>query len=359
VTLVERPEDLLGAQGRLPARPFRRRRNRLIGASTAALLLLLVLISLQAIGAFSAMKLPKALASPLTHTLLGALVFFFVVRTYTEATRSIALTSRFIRPGLRRLLEARGGELERGVKLFRGRSTAVMKVDIADFTATTFDMPYGMRRLFVDLWFTFIDKVVADRVFLDKSLGDGSVYYFDTGETKGPCEAALDSAIEIRTRQVEAFDVAFRRQLCRRLAESEELARHSEHYFKSFRARTGESFWDRSTEIRIAIVAGYVDEGLWGLSSQSHYDAQGVLPILATRFEEQASNGAIVMDVAFLDKLEAECPGRLDRSSLVRETFELKGIGPWEVYVLNGEPNPPEATGKAHRDADRSEGSRP
>ena len=77
-----------------------------------------------------------------------------------------------------------------------------------------------------------------------------------------------------------------------------------------------------------------MDEGLWGLSSQSHYDAQGTLPILASRLEEQARVDEIVCDEHFLDELEREQPGAVDRSVLERREVDLKGIGVLEMLIL-------------------------
>ena len=42
----------------------------------------------------------------------------------------------------------------------------------------------------------------------------------------------------------------------------------------------------------------------------------------------------IVFDRSFLDALEKESPGLLDPDRLTSRTEELKGIGPWEGWVL-------------------------
>jgi class 3 adenylate cyclase len=348
ISLVDRP---LGAEGPTPSGSYRlreetlssfigKRKARLVGSSVITLFLMLALISLYTIGAFSSLRLPPALDSPYVMTLLAVLVLYFAVQTYTDAVRFLAFYKRFVRPGLREMLEVDGESLYRGEKLFRGRKTVIMKVDIADFTSNTFDMPYGIRRLFLDLWFTLVDQLVVDRVFFDKSLGDGSVYYFEDQLAGGTCRAALDVALELRDRRVQQFDETFRRLLQEKLDLCPDLRVPAEAYFVRYREKTGASFWDRKTVIRMALVSGWVDEGLWGLSSRSHYDAQGVLPILAARLEDQAANGEIIFDRSFCADIERECPGLLDPDRLERRVVKLKGIGSWQVYALPPDVDP-------------------
>jgi class 3 adenylate cyclase len=274
------------------------------------------------------------LRSPFFLPLFSCLVFYYVLQWYTDALRSLAFYGRFIRPGLKRLLKEKGRSIFGDEKLFRGRKTVIMKIDTVDHTRTTFGMPYGMRRLFLDLWYTLIDLVVADKVFLDKSLGDGSVYCFKDGIPGGTCTAALRSAIEIRDRQIRLFDDTFHQRLRDAMASIEELRAPAEAFFRSYEERTGESFWKRRTRVRIALVSGYVDEGLWGLSSQSHYDVHGCPLVLATRIESSAQTGEIVFDRTFIEELERESPALLDHSQLERREKRLKGIGQWELYAL-------------------------
>ena len=209
-----------------------------------------------------------------------------------------------------------------------------MKIDMANYTRTTFDMPYGMRRLFQDLWFTLVDKVVARQVFLDKNLGDGSVYCFEDGLPGGSCSAALRAALEIRERQLGTFDRLYRQRLEVLLERTPELGKIAPRYYERYRAKTGQDFSERRTQIRIALTTGYVDEGLWGLASQSHYDVQGGPVVVATRLEEAAENGEIVFDDDFLAELEEESPDWLDRSLLEPRQVDLKGIGAWKLYAL-------------------------
>ncbi|MDA8018631.1 MAG: hypothetical protein MPN21_14415 [Thermoanaerobaculia bacterium] len=269
---------------------------------------------------------------PAPAMLLVVLLVGLALRDRWRAERALAFYSRFVRPGLQRLLREEKRMLA-GDKLFRGRRTVVLKIDMADYTKTTYRMPYGIRRLFVDLWFTAVDRVVARDVFLDKNLGDGSLYCFEDADGDA-CTAALRAAVQLRDREVGRFDEAFRSRLRRKLESAPELAAVTDRYLDGYREATGHDFWSRHTTVRIALAVGHVDEGLWGLSSQSHYDVQGAPPILATRLEDRASNGEIVFDDRFLRALEAESPGLLDLDRLEHRTEDLKGIGPWEIWVL-------------------------
>ena len=264
--------------------------------------------------------------------LIAMVLAQLILRGRTEE-RSLGFYARFIRPGLKRLLEQEGRNMIEGDKLFRGRKAVLLKIDMVGYTKATFDMPYGMRRLFQDLWFTLIDQVVAERVFLDKSLGDGSIYCMENPFPGGACSGAVRCALEIRDLQVHRFDRVFNSRLKDQIAREPDLAGAAEGYFERYRERLGHDFWSRSTELRMALVTGYVDEGLWGLSSRSHYDVQGAPVILVTRLEDEARNGEIVMDRAFLDELIQERPD-LDPATLEHRRPTLKGIGPWDVYAV-------------------------
>ncbi|MEM9556617.1 MAG: hypothetical protein AAGC60_20325 [Acidobacteriota bacterium] len=304
------------------------RRRRLLIAALGA-----ILLGLSALGVAGWVDL----SSPLVAlAILGMTAAMTAVALAGDdaARRSLAFFGRFIRPGLQRLLEEEGAGMLRGDKLFRGRKTVIMKIDMVDYTKTTFPMPYGIRRLFQDLWFTLIDRVVADQVFLDKSLGDGSIYCFEDDLPGGSCSSALRAALEIRDRQVRRFDEEFTRRLRAKLEAEPELSEPAARYFAEYRERVGGSVWQRTTSIRIALVVGYVDEGLWGLSSQSHYDVQGTPMILATRLEDGARNGEIVFDRAFYEELRAESPALLDASAIEQRTMTLKGIGAWDVLAI-------------------------
>ncbi len=313
---------------------YRLRHGRLLLSSSITLVLLVLLVGILAVDAFSSLSLPAIFRQYHALTALAAIVLFFAVRTYSDALLTIGFYGRFIRPGLRRLLLEHGESLVSGKKLFRGRKTVVMKIDVVNFTATTFEMPYGVKRLFIDLWFIHMDQLVADKVFLDKSLGDGSLYYFEDGLAGGSCTAALRAAMLIRDQQVKVFDETFARFFHRKMEECPELAMAAGQYLTRYEKQHGDSFWNRATEVRISLVSGYVDEGLWGLSAQSHYDAHGTVPVLASRMESQAGIGEIVFDENFLAELETESSNLLDRSLLLQRVVEFKGIGERLIFVL-------------------------
>jgi hypothetical protein len=187
------------------------------GWSSATLVLLLALAAILTVRGFSRLELPPPLAHPLLPILLVALILFSALRSYTLSLRALAFSRRFVRPGLRNLLEREAETLSRGEKLFRGHRSVVLKIDVEGFTFLTHDMPYGMRRLFVDLWYTLVDEVVARDVFFDKSLGDGSLYCFDAEERPHAARAALEAALRIRDTTVPRFDRVFRARPARRV----------------------------------------------------------------------------------------------------------------------------------------------
>jgi len=308
--------------------------HRIVVSTTLTVLLTLLLGGIEALESFSRIELPSFLRHPLVPILLTMLILWSSLSSYTQSRRSLVFHRRFVRPGLGELLRSEGETLSRGAKLFRGHDAVVMKIDVESYTFLTFDMPYGMRRLFLDLWFTLVDDVVANDAFFDKSLGDGSFYLFDAGRRGGGCRFALAAARRVRDETVPAFDSIFRERLLERLDESPQLRIASELYFERYRQRAGSDFWHRHTAVRIALVAGCVDEGLWGLSDQSHYDVQGTPLVLATRLEQAAASGEILLDSSFVEQLRRELGERDVPPGLEMRTVELRGIGESRVWAL-------------------------
>lgn len=264
-----------------------------------------------------------AIRSLLSLALVGAMIYQFI-----EQERAMAFFGRFIRPGLKSLLgeQQRSGRFE-DTKLFRARQIAIMKVDIVGHTEATYQMPYGVKRLFQDTWFTLIDEVVSDRVFLDKNVGDGSIYCFSETHPDGSCGSALIAAENVRD-EASIFDNEFRARLELLLATTEELRVPTEKFFSAYKARTGCDFWSRKTHVRIALVYGFVDEGLWGLTSQSHYDVQGDLVSLAARIESKAHDDEILLSEDFVKQL----PGLHEAKKLLPRQVSLKGMGEVTVF---------------------------
>ena len=310
------------------------RRNRLRLSTGATVLLVLALGGLESLESFSRIEIPPLLEQPLVPILLTLLILFFAFQSYRQARASLAFYRRFVRPGLRMLLEVEGETLSRGEKLFRGHDAVVMKIDVEAYTFLTYDMPYGVRRLFLDLWYTLVDDVLAREVFFDKSLGDGSLYFFDAESRRGAAGAALEAALRVRDETVPLFDRTFHARLERMLERSPQLRIPSELYFERYRERAGADFWDRRTVVRIALVAGCVDEGLWGLSSQSHYDVQGTPLVVAARLEQAAASGEILLDRSFVESLRAELGDAGLPRALERRELDIRGIGWRPVWVL-------------------------
>lgn len=262
---------------------------------------------------------------------LTVVVLFSAIHEYTKQERILAFYGRFIRPGLKQLLSTEIEKSTGDIKVFRGRQIPIMKIDIMDHTKTTYQMPFGIKRLFQDLWFSVIDYVVHDKVFLDKNVGDGSIYCFKEG-TGSDCTQALEAAIKIKAEQLAGFDKIFKNKLEDLLNATPELQKPAESYFKKFEEKFGFHFWERKTNARIALVYGYVDEGLWGLSSQSHYDVQGDLVSLAARIESQAKPDEILLDENFVAALKRE--NYIGVSKLEYRMVDLKGMGQVRVAGL-------------------------
>jgi len=305
---------------------------RVVVSTTTTVLLTLALGGLEALESFSRIELPPALKHPLVPILLTMLILWSALSSYTQSRRSLVFHRRFVRPGLGELLRTEGERLSRGAKLFRGHDAVVMKIDVQGYTFLTYDMPYGMRRLFLDLWYTLVDDVVAKDVFFDKSLGDGSFYLFDAERCAGVCRFVLDAARRVRDETVPAFDRIFRERLSERLEAEPRLRSAAELYFERYRERAGGDFWERRTAVRIALVTGCVDEGLWGLSSQSHYDVQGTPLVLATRLEQAAASGEILLDRGFVEELE-KSGAASEAAGMEVRTLHLRGIGERQVWV--------------------------
>ena len=83
-----------------------------------------------------------------------------------------------------------------------------MKVDIVDYTLSTYGMPYGIKRVFQHLWFTLVDSVLEGKTFFDKPEGDGSIYCLDEAIEGGGCVSALQAALRMGAEAVEGVSSA-------------------------------------------------------------------------------------------------------------------------------------------------------
>ncbi len=277
--------------------------------------------------------MPIVISHSIFNSITNLAIIYLTIDIYTKQERSLAFFGRFIRPGLRSLLQKNMEDKGyNDAKIFRGRKIAIMKIDIVNHTQTTYQMPYGIKRLFQDTWFTMIDQVVADKVFLDKNIGDGSIYCFSENEKKGTCNIALEAALTIRDESIRLFDEEFYVRLQTLLELTPELKAPAEEFFSKYKERTGVNFLERVTQVRIALVYGFVDEGLWGLTGQSHYDVQGDLVSLVARIESKAEVSEILLDESFGKELGEL---KLKRLGATKKLVELKGIGSTEVLCLN------------------------
>ena len=267
-----------------------------------------------------------ALKAALTIGLLATMIY-----QYTKQERTLAFYGRFIRPGLKTLLEEKvTGSTYSDGKFFRARKVAIMKIDIVGHTQTTFQMPFGMKRLFQDTWFTVVDQVVAHKVFMDKNVGDGSIYCFLENGKESSCDSALGAAMQIADIALVQFDKIYLERMQKLIELTPEIRGPAKKFFDSYRNRTNSNFKDRKSNIRIALVYGFVDEGLWGLSSQSHYDVQGDLVSLAARIESKAETNEILMSESFFDEVK----GRLGDKKISPRLVTLKGMGEVKVFGL-------------------------
>jgi hypothetical protein len=223
-------------------------------SSLLAFTSLLILGSLHAVNVaneFFFFATPIVTDHPVFKMALSVALIAVMIYQYTQQERTLAFFGRFVRPGLKKLLEEKVSKATyTDGKFFRPRQIAILKIDIVGHTETTFQMPYGIKRLFQDTWFTVIDQVVAHRVFMDKNVGDGSIYCFSEHHKEGSCVSALNAALEIRDQAVQRFDREFLNRLEQFLAITDELKEPAEAFFRSYQARTGVDFRSRRTKVQ-------------------------------------------------------------------------------------------------------------
>lgn len=261
---------------------------------------------------------------PVAVSSLSLVAILISAREYVRTEQSLSFFGRFVRPGLRELLISFGTRNLSQRKVFRGRKIPIAKIDIVGHTDLTYGMPYGIKRLFQDLWFSHIDAKFDEISFVDKNVGDGSIYCIRENAVPGPCSAALRKVLEIHEAVLPCFWKEFKSE-CENLLQSfPEIRPHFEDFLARFEARTRQVFWSRELKIYVALVYGYVDEGLWGQLSQSHYDVQGDLVTLAARVESAATPGEIAMDEGFAKELAREGNFQL---TFDWEEKSLKGVG--------------------------------
>jgi len=271
---------------------------------------------------------------PLVTTVLTLLVMAFAIEDHVYQEKELAFFGRFLRSGLKDLLIKHKSDALRGTKIVQGRRVYLLKIDIIGHTDTTFGMPYGLKRMFQDYWFSTIDRVVAQKTFMDRPEGDGSVYYFaDTGN-EDSLKIVVDAITAIRDEAVARFDALFMADAKKFVASEQNLAEPARIFLEKYQAKTGQSFWDKKTRVRFVLLGGYVDEGFWGMLEKGHYDVQGDLNTLAARLEKEALASEIVINLDVAQKLKAGNVSGLSDYEFCFIEKSLKGIGPYRFAVL-------------------------
>ena len=263
-----------------------------------------------------------------------ALVYALVIeqKTWQSAT-ALAFYGRFIRPGLKTYLKRRV-KTDSDVKSIHRIQIPILKIDIVDFTPFVSGMPHEVRRLFTDLWCELIDQQLEDKILMDKFEGDGSIYYLKPDIPGGSCTFAMQCASEIIENTTSKFDLVFRKELKTLTRENPNLVLAMADHAEKYRAKTGKNFLTNPTRVRFAMVYGFVDEGLWGMTSHSHYDISGDILITLARIEKEASENQVVASSDFLTMFHAE-NGNLPKDYQVTWLEKnLKGLGPTRFALL-------------------------
>ncbi len=266
-------------------------------------------------------------------SLLSLALLLLSVREYMVREKALSFFGRFIRPGLKALLNELGDKVAGERKVFRGRRIPVVKLDIVGHTSLTYRMPYGMKRLFQDLWFNKVDTVFRGLTFLDKNEGDGSIYCIREDAHPLVATATIEAVIRLRSFIVADFFEEFKSQLKRLIIEEPEIAPAVETYLERYNRHHDQSFFDQRVQVYSALVYGYVDEGLWGIPSRGHYDVQGDLITLAARIEAEAEASDILVDEAFALKLSQEL-GMDSLNCFEWQTINLRGLGEKRIGKL-------------------------
>ncbi|OFZ01426.1 MAG: hypothetical protein A2Z97_07990 [Bdellovibrionales bacterium GWB1_52_6] len=265
--------------------------------------------------------------TPLLTSLITVLVIAFSVEDYVTKQKDLSFFGRFVRKGLKDLLIGNRERALKGEKLLQGKKVVLLKLDIIGHTDATYGMPYGIKRIFQDCWFTEIDRVVAEKAFMDKPEGDGSIYFFEDVPGANVASEVLTAALAIKATAVPRFDLAFKAKLRDLLRTIPELKTPAQKFIEEYERKTGTSFWQRKTNVRFVLISGFVDEGLWGMVERGHYGLEGDLITLAARLEKKASYDAFVATPELVKKVIQEGV-RIPTAALNWEEEHLKGIGP-------------------------------
>lgn len=270
---------------------------------------------------------------PLWTAILTIFIMALATEEYIRKIQLLAFFGRFIRPGLKQLLWDFRHKSETKSEWIRGKKIPLLKVDIVGYTDNTYKMPYGVKRLYQDLWYSYVDRILEKNSFFDMPEGDGSIYCISDGLLGGSCRAAINAAEEIKVKAIPAFDKAFKMKLALLLESVPQLRESFENFSYRYQLRMKENFSNQKTSARFIFHYSWVDEGLWGLKTKSHYNVAGDCLIELVRLEKIAGHGDYLMTRDFYNKWLEE-----DRDAVLRYDFDhqkrdLKGIGEFD-YVI-------------------------
>jgi hypothetical protein len=272
---------------------------------------------------------------PLITATLTIAVAMFTADEYINKVKMLAFFGRFIRPGLKSLIrDLRGSLGAYAGNWHRGARVALFKIDIVGYTDATYGMPYGIKRIFNDLWFTHIDQVLERISFFDHPEGDGSVYCIREEAKGGACASVVAAAQQVESVAIPAFDREFRLKVKKLVKSCPELKMPFCNFEKKYRDLSECDFWERQTRVRFVFHFGWVDEGLWGLKTKSHYNVQGNRMIEISRLEKFAREGEYLMTRAFIDQWLAEDPSAKDQFCFEWRSDVLKGIGSFDYAIV-------------------------
>jgi hypothetical protein len=195
-------------------------------------------------------------------------------------------------------------------------------------------MPYGVKRLYQDLWYSFIDRVLEKISFFDLPEGDGSIYCISQDLPEGSCKAVIEAAEEIEANAIRAFDLEFQRQLSVLLKRVPQLRKPFESFMERYTQKSGKSFTSLETNARFIFHYSWVDEGLWGLKTKSHYSVSGDSLIELARLEKLAGHGEYLMTPSFYEQWIKEDPSAHRQYEFDKRSKSLKGIGDFEYIIV-------------------------
>lgn len=301
----------------------------------------IVLISLHGIHFYSGVLMGNHahfIHLPFLTALLTILVSAISAEDYISKTLLLSFYSRFIRPGLRQLLWDFRGYPEAQHAWHRGKKIPIMKIDIVGYTITTYSMPWGIKRFHKDIWFGHLDKIMTGLNFLDMPQGDGSIYCIREDLQGGSCSKSIETARYILENVIEKFDEEFKVRAMAEISSSIRLQVVWQKFLSRYKGFSGHDFWDRRTKVRFVFHYGWIDEGLWGLKSQSHYDILADLLIDIARLEKHADADEFLVTRAFVEQWKIENPQQFAEFDLQWRTENLRGIGPFEYAIAIPQP---------------------